>query len=433
MANRFVWSGASGAGTGADFTNAHTTMAAAITASAAGDTFKVADDHNETIGTSATTLTFKGTAAAPDRIISVNRGTGLASQGALIKTTGASNITLQGHFRWDGVNITVGDSTNAAQLSTCGSTGNVQRFTNCTVTLTNNNSSRVNPNSASSLAVYGKGFGIVGGSTGSAVAATSDVQFFNNTPWSGAALPTNFATTGGTGSYLFDGCDLSPLAGKSLRQTAANSRFRGTLVNCKLSSTMNIFSGAILSRNEQVDIINCSNADGVTRNERHRYEGVTSIERTIVRTGGANDGIDNYSQKIVTSAGASRDFPMDSIPASVFIAADDVGVPITLTLHVVTDNVTLTDIDAWLDVEYLNDSGTLITTQITDGPANALSTGTNQAADSGTAWTTTGLSTPVKQKLEVTMTPARVGSLRVKTRIAKASATVYVCPKVDIS
>jgi hypothetical protein len=64
MASVYVRSGAAGAGTGADWANAYTTLAAAFTAKAAGDVFYVSDDHAETQA-SAMTLVSPGTAANP--------------------------------------------------------------------------------------------------------------------------------------------------------------------------------------------------------------------------------------------------------------------------------------------------------------------------------------------------------------------------------
>ena len=56
----------------------------------------------------------------------------------------------------------------------------------------------------------------------------------------------------------------------------------------------------------------------------------------------------------------------------------------------------------------------------------------NQTTSTET-WTTTGLTTPVKQQLSVTIIPAEKGPIYCKVHLAKASTTVYVCPKVVIS
>src|SRR3990172_4372604 len=101
MAHIYVRSGAAGAATGADWANACLTVAAGITASAAGDNIWVAGDHAESTA-GAVTLNFKGTSASPDRVLCVDH-TGtvppvaadlLAT--ATVATTGANNLTING-------------------------------------------------------------------------------------------------------------------------------------------------------------------------------------------------------------------------------------------------------------------------------------------------------------------------------------------------
>src|SRR3990167_3028291 len=101
MANVYVRSGAAGAGTGADWGNAYTTLAAALGAKAAGDDFWVADDHAETQA-SALTAVAPGTSASPNRIICVDRAGSVPPvsadlrTSATISTTGNNGIALQG-------------------------------------------------------------------------------------------------------------------------------------------------------------------------------------------------------------------------------------------------------------------------------------------------------------------------------------------------
>ena len=47
MAIYYVYSGAAGAGTGADWANAYTTLTTAVSGKAAGDVFYIAHDHAE--------------------------------------------------------------------------------------------------------------------------------------------------------------------------------------------------------------------------------------------------------------------------------------------------------------------------------------------------------------------------------------------------
>src|SRR5881398_1486705 len=125
MAARYVWSGATGVGDGSSWTDAHTTMTAAITASAASDTFYVADDHSETFGAS-TTFAFKGAAGVVSTVLCVRRSGGSVppvaadlinaqdgSAGAAFTCTGAFTLTLTGWFYMRGVRIRTGTGTSS--------------------------------------------------------------------------------------------------------------------------------------------------------------------------------------------------------------------------------------------------------------------------------------------------------------------------------
>jgi hypothetical protein len=109
------------------------------------------------------------------------------------------------------------------------------------------------------------------------------------------------------------------------------------------------------------------------------------------------------------------------------------GSSITVTIETVTDNVTLTDAEAWIEVEYLGTSGFPLGIWTSDRIANAtLGTPANQTSSSET-WTTTGLATPVKQKLAVSFTPQEKGLIRARVAVAKASTTMYYDPLLTVS
>jgi hypothetical protein len=97
----------------------------------------------------------------------------------------------------------------------------------------------------------------------------------------------------------------------------------------------------------------------------------------------------------------------------------------------VTDGVTLTDKEAWLEVEYPGTSGFPVSSFASD-KAGILASAANQTSSSVT-WTTTGLSGPVKQKLAVTLTPQEKGVIRARVMLAKASTTLWYCPKCEVT
>ena len=72
MAAYYVWSGATGAGTGANWANAFTTLTTAFVTEVAGDTLYVAHDHAETTSSNLN-LVSSGTVSNPTKVICVNR------------------------------------------------------------------------------------------------------------------------------------------------------------------------------------------------------------------------------------------------------------------------------------------------------------------------------------------------------------------------
>jgi len=92
MANVYVRSGATGAGTGADWANAYTTLAAAFSAKAAGDNFWISEDHAETQA-SEMILTSPGTPSNRCRVICVNHAGSVPPVSADLRTTAAISVT----------------------------------------------------------------------------------------------------------------------------------------------------------------------------------------------------------------------------------------------------------------------------------------------------------------------------------------------------
>jgi hypothetical protein len=100
-------------------------------------------------------------------------------------------------------------------------------------------------------------------------------------------------------------------------------------------------------------------------------------------------------------------------------------------VEVLTDNVTLTDQQAWLDVMSMNTASQVLGTWTSDASL-LLTTATNQPTSTD-PWTTTGITTPVRQKLSVTFTPQVAGDFIAVVRLARASTTMYVDPAVVVT
>lgn len=439
MAARYVYSGAAGAGTGADWANAHTTLAAAITASAAGDTFYVASDHSHNYGATQT-LTFKGTAASPDRIVSVNRAGSVPPveadvlAGAVEGTNAASaSMNVNGTFYNYGVTFAPGSGQSNSCNLTIGQTSSLQFHDNCQLhLLTTGASAALTIGNSNAKIVFNKPK-LKFGATGQNLTISGPLVITGDPSASilaaGSSVPTTLvaAASGTNEAAVISGADLSAITGLIPASSSNAGKYR--LVNCKLHASATFGTPTVAAA--RIDVLGCNSGANIEDNRRFMYQGTLTTETTIKRTAGASDGTTAYCWKVVTTANNEHDFPFECFDGEMW--NDDTGVAKTLTVHTVTDNVTLTDAEIWLEVEYLGSAGSPISTLITDANATVLTAGANQASDSGEAWTTTGLTTPVKQKLEVTFTPQMAGLIRWRVKVGKVSTTVYVCPKPDLS
>jgi hypothetical protein len=246
-----------------------------------------------------------------------------------------------------------------------------------------------------------------------------------------SATPTLLFKTHTNNTVLLSGLDLSAITGTILDNASAPPA-NCKIANCKIASGVTFTQAPLNQGGGPVDVIACDNGTKNYRNERHNYMGDLTTETTIVRTAGASDGTTAFSWKIITTANVKKQvFPFETFEGAIW--NDTTGSAKTLTVHFVTDNVTLNDDEIWLEVEYPGSSATPVSYRLDDMAATILTTPAAQTSDSGEAWTTTGLTTPVKQKTSATFTPQMKGLVRWRLKFAKASTTVYVCPKADLT
>jgi hypothetical protein len=142
MVDKYVYSGAAGAGTGADWANAYLTVKAAAEAAgtAAGDSIWVAHDHAET-GAVSLIISPKNTKAAPGTICCVDRGGGVPPVAtdlrttATVTTTVGSSITFggvaDGPTLWQGITFSAGTGAVTNNIVLASSATNINNFRNC--------------------------------------------------------------------------------------------------------------------------------------------------------------------------------------------------------------------------------------------------------------------------------------------------------------
>lgn len=286
------------------------------------------------------------------------------------------------------------------------------------------------------------------------------------------------------GSLYVSGVDLSHLgSGKSLIDVSPDIFGKATFQNCKLGSSVSITTGSIPGQGAMVtEVINCDSGPTNYNYYKSCYQGEVFDETTIVRTGGASDGTTSLSHRFVSSANTKFYSPLVGPRYSFW--NETTGSAVTVALECVWFGAALLkDDEAWIEVEYLGTSGFPISSLASDRAADILTAGANQTASTepwvgtdransnlyslndiievqGRLWicTTAGSSDSsepagyasgsdgssvndggavfragYRLTLSKSVTPQEKGIIRARVCLAKASTTLYACPKLEVS
>ena len=413
---------------------------------AAGDDGYCASDHSDTEVAATITATFPGTQTSPNRLFSVNKTTGAIEKGAASASshTVSSNFIINGSVYFNGFVFSSNNTGGANPNLYFNQTENNQTYDNCDFIITATGSAGVvvfgvaspsgiyntrliNPRfkfgaTTQNIEVHGRLF-VNGGSViaGSSAAANVFETITSRTGF-------NLEVDGFDFSNLGAGVNL--VAGGAVVQTGY-----AQFTNCKMpaSWTGALVSAAITKAGFSASANNVVSASGI--NYMQRYDdvfGSVREETTIVMTGGATDGTTPFSRKMATASNAG--FPGKVLYSPYIFKWNELtGSAKTLTVEIIHDSVTnLKDNEVWLEVEYLGTVNFPLALFNNDAPATVLTAGVDQAA-STQAWTTTGLTNPNKQKLEVTVTPQMKGDFIARVCMAVASKTLFYNPDIVVT
>lgn len=425
--------------------HARTANALASGWAAAGDTIYISSNSAETISSGTTTLTFPGTTAAPNQLVSVTQSTSVppaaadvnSTPSASIATTLASSIIITGFARISGVTISAGSGNNSSSLSVRNSgatTPGGLSFVNCALVLLNtNNATNINfgqvTTNTGGCNVDLSNTTMQFGNAGQAVNLNGGEFSWRNTAsaLAGATFPTTLfpGVASAIVTVTLDGVDLSAAgSGKTIFGSSATSGRRlGIVKNCKLNASATLVTTP-LSLTADVIYVDDSDSSATTGNgQLFRYNGTRTTELTDVKSGGATDGSTAFSWKIVTTANNNAVFPFTTEELFVWVAAGAHTVALDLL-----SSTTLTNAQVWMDVEYLGTSGAPLAGLSTTSVANLLTAGTNIPA-SAASWTTTGVPTPNAQIMTTgSFTTQQAGYIRIRVRCSVASLTFFVDP-----
>lgn len=427
MANWYVDSAATGANDGTSKTDAWTSITSAPAGIAAGDTVFVSHTHSQ--DTSFSTLTW------PDntRVISLNFGTDAYQKGALVNNTFSSytiSSNLSNRVFFNGMDFRIGGG--STRILTLGK-GRVV-FVDCDIRLLGTGTCLSTAVDTAGARILLKSCSIYAGSAVTQIfsASNGSVRVTGGAVIDAPAISLFINAQSGV-DFKADNFDMSVLPSTVNLAAGSNVNAICVFTNCRTpTSWTGAPNSSALAQAQNVSMFNCDNADTNYKLWIEGYAGSIRDETTLVRTGGATDGTTAIAWKMVSNANANE--PLSRLVSpEMAIWNETTGASKTVTVEILHDSSTaLTDAEIWLEVDYLGTSGVPLGVRASDQRATIMTTPADQASSSAT-WTTTGMSNPNKQKLEVTFTPQEKGFFVGRVALAATSKTVYVDPELAVS
>ena len=460
MADYYVWSGATGAGTGASWADAYTTLTGALAGATGTGPHNIIVDSAlaESVAAAAANIT-AATAGATINIQSVNRGgrtTGTGHDGLLsgasvstantyainIANTRSQTLTISGvTFAANGG----ASASNNINVATTAAVDAVVEMVNCTMTI-NGTAAAVGvylgpAGSASNVRaarIRMKDCTINGANrtTGSIIFLQSAEATITGltTGYSGANKPAQlFAVTSSSdrGSYEITDSDLSGFNTSSGNLVLlTNFTHRLAFANCKLSPSVGFVTGTWFNSVGSITWVNSDSGDTKVVFRHENQLGTATHDVTYYRTNGAKMYGSGMGLKVVTSATCSESNPF--VLPLFFRALSASGSSTTFAVEMLRASAVPTDRESWLEISYISDSGFPLGTAATSRNATPY-TGTGANLTSSSESWAGSLSGGTACKMTVTATPSEVSLIRARISYAKPSDTVYVDPCVTIS
>lgn len=437
---------------GSTWALADATLVASMVAAGAGGVTYVSDVHAET---QATTMILVGSSsmATPNKIVcgdDVAEPPTSPSKAATVSMTGTSSSTS---INFRGIAYAYGITFSSSGTMACDNVSqeNAWIFEQCTINMANASaSSRYFSLGASANNLYLmhlKNSDLNFAHANRYISITSGFWLWEGGAFTGTS-PINLFTSGGRhGKVVVRDVDLSLISG-NLVGTLGDTVIDILFERCKLHASVTLSSAVMGNKGQVVRMHGCDVSTGKTiRIEEQHYEGSIVDEQVIVMTDGSSDDTDSFSINMTTHAsGQSEEYFSPLVYKGIPIWNNDTTQK-TFTVEIIHDSVTaLQDDEVWMTASASgSDMKSDIASDIvgTSSPHDDNVAGTNpltsingsptNQATSTVAWTTTGLSNPNKQKLELTITPEKVGGMMICIYLAKDNYTIYVNNEVTVT
>lgn len=459
MAIKYVYSGAGGAATGADWTNAYLTLAAATAAVSAGDLIYVASDHAEAAIAAIVLNTAASSLDNPVIVLSINRSNDTYLAGALVSIGSGTNASItisnnaaDGAFVFRGITFrTASTGNNTANDIAIGNASNTNKtltFIDCAFSIkaTSTGAQMFLGNSAAAgadgvvIKLVNCSFELTNAnvSNGFMQLGLADIEIVNPTiTFAGATKPTalfGLVAAGLTAARIVirDG-DLSGFDTSSgfLFNVTNISKAIVELSNLTVSATPALLTGSYLSDALSFTLRNVDSGDTKNVFEYRNRLGSLTENSSIYATSGFTFNGSGIGWQVITTSVCNEANPFVCPPlyrwntgtasqtAAVEIARDG-----TATGY--------TDRQVWLDLAYAG-NGTRPAYSIVSDRNTSPFIGTAVAqGTSSNGWT--GLSgTNAQQKCAVSFTAADPGLIEGRVCFGVASGTLSIDPLIRLS
>jgi len=442
MATYYVNSGASGANDGSSWTDAYTTLGAAVTAaSSTSDVIKVHVGHAETLAANAT----YNIKAAQIICVDKDNSDAYSEQDGTTQYISGTNYNIQ-LLGASSTNVTcfvyglafVVAGTSGLMVAGSANQSATFTFNKCKLWLTTTNTSGyiASGSSTASNESINKFFecNLKFGATEQYILPRAVIEFYDCSINSSGSAPSSLMKVGGKDSTVFFvACDLSHITG-TLFGDLSGGIVTGYLYQCKLGAAVTIVgSQTVPTESVRVFMADCASGDTHYAFGYYSQLGSLDVDTSIY----ANDGAEydstgsKYSWKIVGAAAATPEFPFMTPWISVY---NETTSALSPSLECVrSGSATAYDNDeVWSEWCVKTTGGsTQATFDQTDrmafgGSPAAQSTGALSASgwtgEGGTSWF--GKLAPASS-----ITPAEIGDIIVRVCVAGAN-TVYVDPQI---
>ncbi len=407
---------------------------------AAGDEIRFANNHSEDSGGVAVTYTFaNGSPENPIRLISTDFSDDSYLPGARIESINSTNHHINittGNSVWSGFTLISADN-----LVLGGSPLGLHKFIDCAITIQDNISS-----STVSVLGYGMEFEdcvviLQDAGTASRISWTRGGQRVTfrggslSAPNASAGPILLFSSQSSYARILFEDVDLSdwPSGTSLVNNSSSQPGLVAIFRRCKLPVGYVVGTLGPLA-NLEIESCLTSTATvpflGVTHYENDF--GVVEATTTQKRTGGASDGVNDYSWEVTPDSNVNYYAPLE-LPPIVYWAEEGSQ---TVTIHIAND-VDLDTDECWMTVEHpdtatpANPEHIVFTTR-----PDPLVTGNAIARDSGSVWdgagTGTDGSTGQQQLVSDAFDPTEAGPVIIRVYLA-VNDPMFVDPQPTVT